>query len=1094
MLYRVFGRKKYGKTAYILERLKENAAAGKKSFLIVPEQFTFAMEKRVSRELPGRAGLYIEVLSFTRLAHRVMQEYGGDDGKFLDNAGKILCMSRALGAVKESLTEYKKAAGDIRFASPAVAAVQDFFGYRITPSAVEKVLPSLRESHAALGDKVADISLIGAAYRGELRTVYGTDGEVLEKLSELLEQHDFFSGTEVFCDSFYSFMPQEIDILRHMIRTADKVYVTVASLPSDRDPIFARPRETESMLSAAAEAYGISIRDVLLKKPPCDTPLAAIENGFTTELCFRKEKGAVSDDGAVRLIRCKNPSDEARAVAACIYTLVSEKNVRYREIAVCARNIEEYEGILDTALDTAKIPYAFSVGEDLMTRPIVSYITTGFEFVSSYRKERFLYLLKTGLFRITDEQCLLLEEYIRTWNINGKKEFAMEWYMNPRGYTEDFTEKDEKLLGEINAAKDVVMGALDKLAQDLAAARNVRETAGAVYRYMEDSAYREQSENDEDVRFWNLTVKALSELVRVYGDDEMKPSRFSELFCAILPEYAVSDIPKKQDVVLIGKADLMRSETVKYMFVIGCNNEYFPCRNAEDPVFSDREKQVLRDYDIRLSDSARDGIYDEFFLAYNLFCEPTDGLFLLYSEKDLDGASLRKSVLIHAVENIFSNLTEEHFPFSDPIDNLTTDEALAQDMYEAGNADFVTAAQKLLSENDAWCRKLFFGEIENGGQLEQGLADRLFGNSLSISPSRFDTYSRCRFKFFARYMLGLQPEVRAELDLIQTGTISHKILELFVRELADEKKRGHDMTPTEATARIESLLSEHFYAITHTAPDTALGDGISARFTYMYNRLSRVLIPFALSLAAEFSQSDFIPEGFEVNIGADGIIKPPFIAVPGFPDAHFSVRGQIDRVDTYRADGKTYVRIVDYKTGSKVFDKGEIDYGMNLQMLLYLYCLEKSRNSPYGENIVPAGVLYIPLKQNDTTADDWTDTQASVSAYPFCGNGLLIGDTAVLSAMEKVWEKKFIPVKLKKDGSFTQNSMICSLEEMENLLTHTAEISAELTACIKKGHIEINPYKTDKFNSCAGCEFLPLCRRDFRSPHIRYERTEVTKA
>ena len=1102
MLYRIFGRKKYGKTAFVFDRLKENVAAGKKSFLIVPEQFTFAMEKRVAQELSGRAGMFIEVLSFTRLAHRVMQSAGGLSDRFLDGAGKLLCMSRALSAVREELTEYKSAAADIRFASPAVSAVQDFFSYRVTPSAVERVLPELSGENEALGNKLSDISLIGAAYRGELRAVYGTDGEVLEKLAELLDEYPFFKGTDVFLDSFYSFMPQELRLVRRMLCGADNLYVTIACAKGDRDPIFQRPHETESELFRAAQNRNVPIKDILLPEPtePTETgepkkesAMRAIEKSFTASLCFRKEEGKAACGNAVRILRCKNPSGEASAVAACIYRLVTEKKVRYREIAVCARNIEAYEGILDIALDGAKIPYAFSVSEDLLTRPIVAYITTGFEFISSYRKERFLYLLKTGLFRLSDDRCALLEEYIRTWNINGKKEFTMDWYMNPRGYTEEFTEKDEAILREVNEAKEVVMGALTKFAEDVAAASSVRDIALAVYRYLEDSAYREKNEEDDE-RFWLLAVKALSEIVRVYGDDEMKPSRFAEIFSAVLPEYAVSDIPKKQDVVLIGKADLIRSETIKYMFVIGCNNEYFPCRNAEDTVFSDRERQILREHDIVLAEGAKDGVYDEFFLAYNLFCEPTDGLYLLYSEKDTDGVSLRKSVLLDAVENVFSDLCEENYPFDDPIENLTTGENLARDLYDTDDEDFRLAAKTLLSEKNADFYRLFFGNVEEEGTLDSETSARLYGNSLSVSPSRFDTYSKCRFRYFARHILGLRPAVRAELDLIQTGLISHKILELFVAELAERKKAGACMGAEEASGRIEALLDEHFTVITHTTPEKCAEDGISARFLYLYRRLSRTLVPLSRSLAEEFSESEFVPEGFEVKIGKDGLLSSPKIAVPDFDGASFSVIGQIDRVDVYRADGKTLIRIVDYKTGSKTFSQEEVDYGFNLQMLLYLYCLVESEDHPFGENVVPAGVLYIPVKTKDTSASDWTDTASSVSARPFRGNGILTDDKKILSAMEKSPDGKFIPVKLKKDGDFdTRSTSVLPLAELEKLLSHTADVSAKIVSDMKKGHIEINPYKTEKVNSCAGCEFLPLCRRDLRSPCIRYMLTEVTE-
>lgn len=1102
MLYRIFGRKKYGKTDYCFEKLKENVQKGKKSYFLVPEQFTFAMEKRVSQELSNRAGLYVEVLSFTRLAHRVAEICGGVSAHLPDHGAKLLCMTKCLSALRSELREYGGAAEDIRFATPAVRAVQEFFGYHVTTTQIEKLIPTLAEHSPALADKLSDISLLAAAYRGELWTIYGTDGEVFDQLEQQLSDYAFFAGTDVFIDSFYSFMPQENRVIRHILRQADSCYVTVASLPNDTDPIFKRPRETEVLLSHMANEVGTTVTDVVLPIPREYNAISALERGFSTELCFHNAENGTDetlskDDGTVRIIRCSNPSEEARAVAACIYRLVTEQGVRYRDIAVCARDIEAYDGILDIAFDTAEIPYTFSVSEELLTRPIISYITDAFSFASSFRLTAFLALLKTGLFRLTTEQCATLEEYVRTWNINGKKEFSMEWYMNPRGYKEEFSESDARLLEQVNEAKDIVMGALTKFEEDIRAASNAREIASAVYRYMCDSSYRDKAETEEETRIWNLTVSALDEMVRVYGDETISPARFSEIFTALIPEYGVRDIPKRRDVVLIGKADLIRSENIRYMFVIGCCNEAFPAQNAEDSVFSDNERQLLRQHDLILNEPSVDTIYDEFFLAYNLFCEPTDGLFILYPEKNGDGEAQRRSVLIHAVHTVLGTEREESFPFSNPLDGVTTAAALAEDMYKSDDAAFLAASKELLAERDQTLKTLFSeSDMQNqSGKLRKEYAERLFGETMPVSPSRFESYSRCRFLFFNRHVLKLMPEVRAELDSVQTGIVSHKILEQFVSELAESKQKGALLTKEQARERIGVLTEAHFYTITHAVlSEHAAKDGISARFVHLYRRLCTVLTQIAERLVDELQQGDFMPVGFEVGIGPTSTVKPPLIPLPEQNGA-LCVTGQFDRADVYSTDEATYIRIIDYKTGTKKFKKDEIDYGFNLQMLLYLYCLIHSPDHPFGENLRPAGVLYVQVNRPDISATDWSDTKAASDKAldkAFKGNGILIDDSQVLRAMDKELGGRFIPVTVTQKGAYGAYSQICSAEELNALLKKAAEVSSGLSDLMKKGNIQINPYKTEKTNSCKYCDYLPICRLDGRCDGIRYEYEEVS--
>ena len=121
-----------------------------------------------------------------------------------------------------------------------------------------------------------------------------------------------------------------------------------------------------------------------------------------------------------------------------------------------------------------------------------------------------------------------------------------------------------------------------------------------------------------------------------------------------------------------------------------------------------------------------------------------------------------------------------------------------------------------------------------------------------------------------------------------------------------------------------------------------------------------------------------------------------------------------------------YVRVVDYKSGAKTFSLSDICYGLNMQMLIYLFSICEA------DGAVPAGVLYMPARDSVIQAErnaSGEEIQAQ-RLKRLRMNGILLEDRSVLSAMEPNLAGVFIPVKTKKDGSFDARSSLASLEQM----------------------------------------------------------------
>jgi len=249
-------------------------------------------------------------------------------------------------------------------------------------------------------------------------------------------------------------------------------------------------------------------------------------------------------------------------------------------------------------------------------------------------------------------------------------------------------------------------------------------------------------------------------------------------------------------------------------------------------------------------------------------------------------------------------------------------------------------------------------------------------------------------------------------------------------------------------------------------------------------------------MANEIVESDFVPTDFEMSIGKQNA-DIPFASIPiydstGKPNGTLTINGKIDRTDIFKKDGKVYIRVADYKTGTKKFNLADVSVGLNLQMLLYLYSLSKNCGTRYGNGEpIPAGVLYTPIHRPAFNLELGEDAAADEKSA-FRTNGILIDDPEILRAMEKNLEGKFIPVKLKKDGSFYSTSSVASLETMGRMLSCAADVAGKLASEIKSGKIGKNPYRCDALNSCNFCDLAPFCRYENGEEGTRYSLTKYS--
>lgn len=70
----IYGRAGSGKSEFCFREIKEKLNESSKIYIITPEQFSYMQERKLLNVLDKKAVIQAEVLTFARMAHRILKE------------------------------------------------------------------------------------------------------------------------------------------------------------------------------------------------------------------------------------------------------------------------------------------------------------------------------------------------------------------------------------------------------------------------------------------------------------------------------------------------------------------------------------------------------------------------------------------------------------------------------------------------------------------------------------------------------------------------------------------------------------------------------------------------------------------------------------------------------------------------------------------------------------------------------------------------------------------------------------------------------------------------------------------------------------
>lgn len=1119
-LHFIFGASGAGKSHYIYQKIIQESMEhpGRQYLVLVPEQFTMQTQKELVMMHPKKGILNIDVLSFERLAYRVLEETGESCAQVLEETGKSLVLRKVSQEKKKELKILGEKMKKQGYISQMKSMVSELKQYEVTKEDMDLMLDYAKDK-PELYYKLKDISVLYRGFFDYLEGNFITQEEVLEVLGRVAGKSGKLAGSVMVLDGYTGFTPIQLQLLERILPLCETMYVTVTMddrldpyRPGSPHHLFHLSRETVSKLCKLAGAAGSQIEETWVKENgrfSANKPMAFLERNLFR---FRKEV-YTEEQQAVHIRESRNPAREMEETALMIRRLMREEGYRCRDFAVITGDMETYADHAARAFDKFDIPCFIDRKKSVFMNPFVEFLRSAVDMLlENYSYESVFRLLRCGLLDLPCRDMDRLENYVLGMGIRGFRKWQEEWVLHYRG------EKPEEV-PEIDRIRQQLMDTLAPFTEQMKTRKGtVRERVLAFYEFITACDIQEKldrsgkefaKENAMDrakeyEQIYPMVMDLFDKMTEVLGEEKVSLREFKELLEAGLSEVKIGIIPPSSDQVLVGDMERTRLKDIRVLFFVGVNDGKIPREDAAGKILSDLNREDLKASSVALAPTYRENLYTQRFYLYLNMTKPSDKLYLSYSRADDGGEPMTQSFLIGAVRKLFPALVLER-PSEDAVWEVENPKSalayLAWGFKEILEREPSLLWKELFSwyqKQDAW-KQTMENMVEGAfrinpeDEIGRSVARALYGTTLENSATRLELFAQCACAHFMAYGLELKERARYEFSPMDMGNVLHSGLESFAKKM---HQRGLSWTALDE-AQMDEMAEDCVEEVVSYYGNTVLKS--SARNEYMVSRVKRMMKRTIWALTKQMEQGAFTPSRFEVSFAMADSLESINIALS--KEEKMKLLGRIDRVDTCEEEDKVLVKVIDYKSGNTSFDLLALYHGLQLQLVLYMNAAMEleQRNHP-DKQVVPAGIFYYNIKDPVVEKVEEEDPEALNRRIlkELRMNGLASSDRGVLEKLDENLSANgtsslCVPVTINKDGSLSRNSSAVSPEQFRLISNYVNQKMKEIGRRILAGEAETQPYEMGKRNACQYCPYKGACGFDEKTAGYHYRRLNPLK-
>ncbi|MBR5948012.1 MAG: PD-(D/E)XK nuclease family protein [Clostridia bacterium] len=1098
----ILGRSGSGKTRAVFDAIIEREKRDERSFLIVPDRAAFETERALSEavgEANGSTGgmMHTTACSFTRIAHRVLAETGNSRA-YLSSEGRLMLLRRILDENKSALVSFGRVCTHRGFAEECDEIILKCKRFSIEPSEL-----SSAEVPERLRNKLADFALLYEKLTERMRDRY-IDGEDL--VNSLIERIPLSSlrGAAVFIDAPDMLNAQSLRIIEKLFYTAEGVTVTFRADIACREAnggLFLPDIGYYERLAALANEAGCRVETLQLmgNKRHASPALCHLEATL-----FSPAPAAFSGDAReIELHSSQDRYSEVREAASEILRAV-RGGMRFRDIAVAVTDLASYGEPIRRVFGAANIPVFMDAKRRVASHPVSELILAALRCIErGFLGEDFIRILKTGLTDFPDTTLEKLENHILKFALMGKRLTSSEPSVKNAEEIRDFEEIERARI----AIAEPLLALKERLGEDGSRAATTR--VFALYSYLEEMRVAERLKDSfeslkmnaetlafalENRQIYDTIIELLDQICVIIGDEPIGLARFSAVVKEGLEAYEVGLIPTTLDQVLVGDVSSIHPTEVRFLLVLGANEGRFPSGRTDNSIINDRELEAMRSAGLKVWESTASMDAAERLRVYSLICRAKQRLYLSYCRDDRSENSA-PSALIRRIGEAFPHCRRSGGTLSPS--TAESDEAafaaLAEGLrrfIDTGEEDGVLAklyahfyadekyAMTLRALTKAYYRADALAPLGREKALE------LYGNSMTGSVSRLETFNKCPYRHLLQYGLSLREREEHGIRNNEFGTLIHDALDKLVRSYidlmrADPQKCEEalaNLTKQDVEDRLDALLPEIIEGFNH---------GILLESATMRARLESIkrrLRDAGYAVLRQIAGGKFRPYATELRFGGRDD-ELPALEIESSGGTVFKIRGVIDRIDILSgktaedANGKPegYFRIVDYKTYSSPFNFTDLVNGLKVQLPLYALAVRAALDAEGSMDA--AGMYYLhihaPAVDEEEKRDEIVLKKLKLSGPTLNENGVILASDPEISPKAS----RFISGLRRTDDGFAGKLLVTS-EEMDKTLDFARESAKKTLDAIMEGRSEVSPYRHGGVRACKSCPYGSVCGFD----------------